>query len=142
MYEVYAHKQAPRNMTESPPSNMSFSSNSNVNQSISLKQTAGIGFALTRVLPAGKQVINTVVKATGNRRVERAVSGANRALSFGGTALALGLPTAVGIEAISVSVDYISGYIQEITDQTNQEYERQKQGVSINKFVGVGERID
>ena len=142
MYEVYAHKQAPKNLTESPDTQLGFSGTSQTNQGITAKQTVGIGFAVARILPAGKQIIQTVSKATGNKQVERAVAGVNRAVAFGTTALTLGIPAAITVEAISMGVNVVQGYIENITQQTNQEYERQKQGVSLNKFVGTGERID
>lgn len=141
-FNVYYNKQAPRNPTENPPTNLGFTQAPQTNMDISKKQVAGLLFAAQRIVPAGKQVIQTVVKATGDERIERAVSGINRAITFGGTAWAINVPAAIGIEAVSVVVDGITNYIQELSDQENQRYEIQKKGVAINKFVGVGERLD
>jgi hypothetical protein len=142
MYDVYYNKQAPRNMTESPQSDLGFSGTPQTNSEITTKQAIGIGVAAARLIPAGKQVINTVIKATGNRRVKRAADGITKAGIIAAELKTVGPVGTLAIEGINVLVNYAVGYVEDITEQTNQEYERQKQGVSINKFVGVGERID
>lgn len=142
MYDLYYNKQAPTNITESPETSQGFAQTPQTNSGINTKQTVGIGFAVARILPAGKQVINSLVQSSGNRRIKRAVDGLSQASAIGVELATIGVVGTLAVEGTRVLVNSIQGYIEEITDQTNQEYERQKQGVAIRKFVGVGERID
>lgn len=142
MYDLYYNKQAPSNITESPLTTQGFSGTPQTNSGITTSQTIGIGFAAARIIPAGKQVFNTVIKATGDKRVQKTVQGVSNSLAFGVEVATLGVGGALAVEGIKFGVNMIQGIIQDDIDQTNQAYEIQKVGVSVNKFVGVGERID
>lgn len=142
MYEVYAHKQAPHNMTESPQSDISFSSNANLNASIVSTNTAGLIYAGTRVYGAGKQILNTAVKTSGNKRTIKTVERVSRGIGFALEVKSFGLKGALLVEALSFGVEVFANERQNEIDTINQNYNIQKRGVAVNKFTGVGERID
>ena len=141
-YEVYYNKQAPRNITESPNTQLGITAAPNLNEGITARQGIGIGVVAAQVIPAGKQIFNTVIDATGDKRLEKNVKRIGSLITFGITAVAVGLPAAIAIELGKAAVQGVQAEIQETIDQTNQNYERQKVGVAVNKFIGVGERID
>lgn len=141
-FNVYYNKQAPRNFTENPPTDLGFTQAPQVNTNNITKQTVGIGFAAARILPAGKQVIQSVVQSTGDKRIQRAVDGISQGIAIGVELATIGVVGTLAVEGTRVLVNSVQGYIQELTDQENQRYVRQKQGVALNKYVGVGERID
>lgn len=141
-YEVYYNKQQSTGLAESPPTDLGFAQQPQVNQGLTVSQGIGLGVVASRVIPAGKQVFNTVIDATGNSRLKRNVNRINSAIGFGVTALTLGLPAAVGVASVTYVVERVADQIQNNIDNINQNYEIQKQGSAVNKFVGVGVRYD
>lgn len=141
-YEVWYNKQAPRNVTESPPTNLGFSGSPQLNQGISKSQTIGLGFAAARLIPAGKSVFNTFVNSTGDKLLQKRVKTAGTAIRIGGEIATLGLLGTAIVEGVGLAVEMVANDRQNVIDNINQTYNVQKRGVAVNKFVGVGERID
>jgi len=141
-YNVYYNKQAPSGLLESPQTNLGFSQSPQTNQGISASQGIGIGISVTRVLPAVKQVFSTVIKSTGNKKIQQLVEGVGSAIGIGVELATIGVVGTVAVEGARYIANNISRGIQDIIDQENQEYEMQKRGVALKKFVGVGERVD
>lgn len=141
-YNVYYNKQAPTGVLESPQSNLGFTQTPQTNQGISAKQGLGFGVSIMRIAPAAKQVFNTVIKATGNKKIQQFVEGVGTATSIGIELATIGPIGTVAVEGARYLANNISRGIQDIIDQENQAYEIQKQGVANKKYLGVGERID
>ena len=141
-YNVYYNKQAPQGVLESPQSNLGFTQTPNTNQGITAKQGLGFGVSIMRVAPAAKQVFNTVIKATGDKKVQQFVEGSGNAISIGLELATVGVVGTVVVEGARYLANNISRGIQDVIDQENQAYQIQKQGVANKKYLGVGERID
>lgn len=141
-YEVYYNKQAPTNAAESPDTSMGMASNPQVDTGISKRQAIGTGLAAMRIAPAAKQVFNTVLNSTGDNSTKRNINVATSIMGFGLMSAQLGLPIAIGVEAVSITANAISRAIEQRDANINQAYDMQKQGVAFNHFLGTGAYYD
>lgn len=139
-YEVYYNKTEPKGLAESPSNGLSQSPITN--QSISLKQAAGIALVGTTVINTTKQIGSAILTSTGNSRLQRTVDRVTQLGVFGLTAVAINLPVAATVEAVKFIGGAIVNGIEEDKRQTSNQYDRFKQGASVNKFTGVGGYYD
>lgn len=140
MFEIYRHKGTPQNIAVSPQGNMT--SSPQLNGGINAKQLAGIGIVAAQLIPAGKQVFNSYVDYTGSIRLQNTVDLVGKGIAFLGTAATLGLPVAIGVQAIKTTTDIVSSMIEDKRQQITSEYNLKLRGAAINNFTGKGVAYD
>ena len=142
MYESWYNKQTPRNISESPRTDLGHSGSPLRNQELSTRQSVGIGYAAVRLYGAGKQVFNTWVNTSGDKLLKKRVKQVSTGIRLGTEVATIGVVGTGIVEGINALTTMYANDRQNTIDTINQDYEVQKRGVSVNKFVGVGERID
>ena len=146
MYQVYYNKQQPNNITESPPTQISVTSSQQFEVANNLQKTLGYTAAGGLVLSTTNTLIDSRLNASGNTQAQLTYA-KGKGLLTGLVSLAsivrtAGASAGLGAFVIALTTSRMEKDTTELIAQIDNQYNMQKQGVSIKAFVGGGVRID
>jgi hypothetical protein len=146
MYEVYYNKQAPRNITESPNTQITMGTSPEYDTNVQTSSLVGYGIAGGIALNAVNRVIDTSLSASGNVTAQIRLAQARQVggglLRFVGIAKLANPLVAIGTEIVNFTLKRYEQDVEEQIAKIDNQYNIQKQGVAIKQFAGGGVRYD
>lgn len=136
--EIYSNRQVMQGMASSNDQSLGMTQSPNVDTGLTLKGGIGLMNVANQLKPVAGQIVNVAISNQGSIKLDQEWAAAQTLFQFGITTATLGLPAAIGTQALILVGETIQTLNNRNRANIEQEMNQKIMGARVNKFASGG----